>query len=317
MEDTACEIERLVNASFAPATQQAYNQGIRMFLQFCSQREVDARWPVSESIMAHFVAAMSLEGKSAATVKTYLAGLSASHKLKGFEDPTDSFLIRKLLKGLARETRSQDSRLPITLPRLIELVDCLQSICKDSYETLLFKAAFVMAYFGCFRISELLGQSPQLVAMGGRPALAVEDIIASMPQVIVKLVGSKTDQCANGQLVTLSPYTTTRRICPVLTLADYFNRRPGGKGAIPSRSGASGPLFVHGDGSSLTQFQFQSVLKKAARFLGWPSAGFSSHSFRIGAATSAALNGATAEHIMAMGRWKSSAFRGYCRLDRV
>ena len=150
MEDTTREINRLTEAAFAPATHQAYNQGIKSFHDFCSQRGLDSRWPINEATMAHFVADMSLAGKSASTVKTYLAGLSASHKLQGFADPTNTFLISKLLKGLAKETRARDSRFPITMPRLIQLVDCLQTICKNPYETFLFKAVYVMAYFGCF-----------------------------------------------------------------------------------------------------------------------------------------------------------------------
>jgi hypothetical protein len=38
------------------------------------------------------------------------------------------------------------------------------------------------------------------------------------------------------------------------------------------------------------------------------------HSFRIGAATAAAIQGASDEDIQRMGRWKSQAFKRYIRI---
>ena len=67
------------------------------------------------------------------------------------------------------------------------------------------------------------------------------------------------------------------------------------------------------DGSDLTRYQFQAVLRKAADFLGWQSEKFASHSFRIGAATTAAMNGVPEETIMKKGRWKSGAVKSYFR----
>jgi len=42
--------------------------------------------------------------------------------------------------------------------------------------------------------------------------------------------------------------------------------------------------------------------------------GFSSHSFRIGAATSLAMEGVPESRIMQLGRWKSNAYKGYIRI---
>ncbi len=45
-------------------------------------------------------------------------------------------------------------------------------------------------------------------------------------------------------------------------------------------------------------------------------ANFSSHSFRIGAATSAAQKGLTKHQIQTLGRWSSEAFQSYIRTDQ-
>ena len=58
------------------------------------------------------------------TIKSYLSAISYAHKLKGFNDPTKSFLIDKLLTALSRQQPS-DIRLPITRSILHQLISSL------------------------------------------------------------------------------------------------------------------------------------------------------------------------------------------------
>jgi len=52
-------------------------------------------------------------------------------------------------------------------------------------------------------------------------------------------------------------------------------------------------------------------VKKALVSQGIDAVRISNHSFRIGAATMAAMNGASDEDIKALGRWKSREYKGY------
>ena len=96
-------------------------------------------------------------------------------------------------------------------------------------------------------------------------------------------------------------------VCPAQAMAQYLQVRP----ELP------GALFRHFNGSCFSRYQFQAVLKKAAAHLGWETAGFSSHSFRIGVATTAALSGLSTEQIMQKGRWKFQSVDKYVRPNRV
>ena len=305
MEETAREIDRLLNKAYAPATHLAYSQGITAFNNFCRQVNQDSSLPVKPEIVPHFVAYLSLTGKSHSTAKTYLAALAATHKLNGLPDPTDSFLVKKLMQGFSRSTPSSDARLPITFARLKQLISCLETVCKNSYETKLFKAAFTMAFFGFFRVSELVGQthSHQL----SRPGIQSSDIHPSLRGFEVKLRGSKTDQEKKGQSVFLDLVVDSPDVCPVRAIMDFKQIRQNSKDVF----------LVHMNSAPLSRYQFQAVLKKAAAFLNWPSKGYSSHSFRIGAATTAAGNGTSLESIMQRGRWRSGAVKSYIRLDKI
>ena len=72
-----------------------------------------------------------------------------------------------------------------------------------------------------------------------------------------------------------------------------------------------GPLFCKFDGSHLTASQLRMMLSKALGSLGILSNGYNGHSFRIGAATWAALLKVSGVQIQPLGCWKSGAFNSY------
>ena len=81
---------------------------------------------------------------------------------------------------------------------------------------------------------------------------------------------------------------------------------------LAARGDASGPLFLFVNGQTLTRSSLTDWLRQimtSARTLG----NFSSHSFRIGAATVAARSGIPEHLIQTMGYWSSIAYQLYKR----
>ncbi len=77
-----------------------------------------------------------------------------------------------------------------------------------------------------------------------------------------------------------------------------------------------GPLFVFADGKLLSRSRFVDWLRKGLRMAGIDPTMYCSHSFRIGAATTAAKKGVEDCIIKTLGRWESSAYLQYVRLSR-
>lgn len=89
-------------------------------------------------------------------------------------------------------------------------------------------------------------------------------------------------------------------LCPVTALRAYLSRR----------GSSTGPLFLWRDGSPLTSAHVNSYLGLILARAG-VSGHYSSHSFRIGAATSAAAAGVPDHLIQTLGRWTSAAYLRY------
>lgn len=303
----AAEVDRLLSSAFAPSTHVAYRRAIATFEQFREDTGLTLCWPAPTDDIVNFVARLSLAGKSISTVRTYLAGIAAKHKLNSWQDPTDCFLVSKLLLGFSRCSTcpSQDSRFPITFDRLKLIAHQLPRVCSNSYEAKLFLSIYTLSFFGFFRISELVGQDKHL--QGGRPGLNCEQVKAHHSRLIIHLPRSKTCQSGQGHQIIVEAVHDSMGVCPVLALSRFMLVRPN----------KPGPLFIHFNGSPLTRYQFQAVLKKVASQLGWETSGFSTHSFRIGACTTAAINRVPLSKIMEKGRWRSGAIMKYIRPDKV
>ena len=132
--------------------------------------------------------------------------------------------------------------------------------------------------------------------------LAVD--MPSNPSILSMLIKkSKTDQGRKGTKVYLG--RTGDSLCPIAALEAYLSV----KGSSP------GPLFRWESGVPLSKSNFVKHVKSALIQAGLPSKNYSGHSFRVGAATTAAVVGLEDSVIQTLGRWKSSAFKRYTRLD--
>ncbi len=120
----------------------------------------------------------------------------------------------------------------------------------------------------------------------------------------IHLRHSKTDQYGRGVEVYLGK--TDEELCPVSALLAY----------LAIRGNESGPLFRLNDGRYLTKEIFIAKVRAALSVLGLDSSTYAGHSFRIGAATTAAEIGIEDSVIKMLGRWDSSAYQLYVRASR-
>ncbi|CAG2194548.1 unnamed protein product [Mytilus edulis] len=76
----------------------------------------------------------------------------------------------------------------------------------------------------------------------------------------------------------------------------------------------NGPLFCFMDGKPIPRQYFTRQLQLSLQWAGCDTAVYKGHSFRIGAASSAAMMGISSDNIQLMGRWHSDAYKKYIRI---
>jgi hypothetical protein len=172
--------------------------------------------------------------------------------------------------------------------------------------TWLYMLEGTLTFFGFLRCSEFT--VPSQSEYDPDAHLSLKDVALdsrqdpSVVQVIIKQ--SKTDPFRQG--VNLYLGKTGEKLCPVSAILAYLRIR----GLSP------GPLFVLPDRSYLTRQRFADMVAKVLHQAGLNDQHYSTHSFRIGAATSAKDAGISDAHIKMLGRWRSEAYQLYVRTPK-
>ena len=190
-------------------------------------------------------------------------------------------------------------RLPVTATLLSRIGDELTRTAHP--ERLVLWAVACTAFFGFFRLGELLltnrtAFNPQLHLAWGDMAI---DNPHSPQMLRFHLKHSKTDPFSRGADVILG--RTGLPLCPVAAVLNYVARR----------GSRQGPFFLASTAQPLTKQEFVREIRTILATLGITDHEYAGHSFRIGAATSAAMAGVEDSTIQLLGRWQSSAFLRY------
>ncbi|XP_055349959.1 uncharacterized protein LOC129596649 [Paramacrobiotus metropolitanus] len=175
----------------------------------------------------------------------------------------------------------------------------------NTEEAVMLWCAFCMAFFGLLRISEIVSRSHR--AYDAPSTLTHNDVQLQDGRVIIQLKRTKTDQSATGAKIVLT--ATHRSVCPVRAAEAFYQQRK-------AQGMTAKPFFCYADGRYLTRERVDRILKLLLK--GHPDyQRFSTHSFRIGAATEAAALSVPKEEIKRAGRWKSDCVERYIRTDAI
>ena len=286
---------------------------MKHFHQFCGRYNITDPFPISELTLCYFVAYLAEQGLAPQTGRTYLAAVHNAQISLGLPDPREHStlpLLKRIQAGIRRVRLQRGNgsgrvRLPITVHTLIRIREALR-ISSDANSVVTW-AVTCTAFFGFFRLGELLPLSSS--SFNATMDLAWGDVAVdnrTNPRMIqIHLKTSKCDQFGQGADVIVG--VTGVDICPVSALSQYMG----------SRGSTQGPFFLNAAGEVLTKPAFVSQIRDILQSMGIPAHQFAGHSFRIGAATTAAIVGVEDSMIQTLGRWHSTAFLRYIRTPKT
>jgi hypothetical protein len=121
--DLQPEVDRLINASLSGNTQKNYKAGIESFVNFCSLFGSPLTWPPIVQQITEYIAYMSMQQYTHATIRCYISAISYVNKLNCLVDNTKQFIVSRMLEGLRRLNNARERRQPITVVILRKLIN--------------------------------------------------------------------------------------------------------------------------------------------------------------------------------------------------
>ena len=290
----------------ALSTLNTYTSAKRRLVSFCQQLNLTPL-PASQHTVALFVTHLSQAGLWASSIQAYIAAICHLHMTAGQAPPpwNDWHQLHYVMRGIRRAqsiTSGKKSCLPITteVMQSIQAVLLTPSGGRSAFVCKLLWAACCLGFFGFLRAGEFVATRSN----GGTPLMASDIAVDShsCPSTLrVFIRRAKADPFGKGIFLYLG--RTHKPLCPVLAVLNYMAVRPPGEG----------PLLIWNDGSPLSRDQFLGSIKSILVEANIDPTAYSGHSFRIGAATSAAASGIPDHMIKLLGRWQSEAYQLYIR----
>ena len=292
----------LIAASLAPATRQVYRRGFLKFTKFAETLgKHSPLFPISVSTVLLFIAFLHLQGLAASSIQTYVSALSFFNRLLGHANIMQSFVVQKAIAGAQRSNPPKPVRLPIHTALLHKMLDYVTNSKGELYDITLFRAMFLLAFHAFLRIGEITVRNSAQTEY----ILRLQDCRFQSAGFEITLLHYKGN-ITRAPFTILIPNAKSKQYCPVEAIKEYLKKR----------GSSQGPLFINKNGQPVSRSQFSIFLNTTLTAMGEEPSQLKPHSFRIGAATSAATQGVSDDTIQKLGRWKSSAYRRYIKIPK-
>ena len=242
-------------------------------------------------------------------LKSYVSAIKKVLQTDGYSWCEDKFLLNALTNACKIQNDKVQTRLPIRI-NLLEVMLCeIERIYSTTqpYLEILYKAIFVLAYYGMLRISELTSSPHAARAKNVH-------VGSNKNKIMIVLYSSKTHgKNKYPQLVkidALDDYITNLgrqgAFCPFEIVRNYSNTR-GGYYTDDEQ------FFIFSDHSPVKPTHVRNLMKTIFNRLNLKGSLYGTHSFRIGRASDLLKQKEPIDNIKQLGRWKSNAVYRYLR----
>ena len=263
-------------------------------------------WEERTSLYAGFL--VSECSVQSSTLKSYISAIKAMLQLDNYSWDDEECLLSTLIQTCRLTNDTVRTRLPIKKPLLGLILDQVKQIYEKEkqqiYLSNLYRTAFVLGYYGLFRVSEITQTK------SGHAVKAIDVHSAQNCQKLLFILHSSKTHGRNSKpqeiKIEALPHACSdkRHHCPFIIINSYMRLRGGFVNEMEN-------FLVFRDHSPLRAPEFRRVLKLCLSRLGLDSKLYDTHSFRGGRATDMLKMNYTVEEIKKLGRWRSNAVYKY------
>ena len=264
--------------------------------------------------MALFCAFLVEKGNKSSTIRSHVSAIKSVLKTDGYTWNDDLILLDAIVKSCKLVNDTVYHRLPIQ-KGLLELVlfELERLYVKQGYLEILYKAIFLLGYYGLLRVGELAFEGGENKMNHAVKACDIH-VGQNKPKILVVLYSSKTHgRESQPQTVKIKQNKNAghhkhhkAHFCQFQMLRCYMKCR--GDYATNEEQ-----LFIFQDGSRVRPSNIRRVLRTCLKQLGLDDEVYDVHSLRIGRASQLIKLNFSVEEVKRAGRWKNNAVYKYIK----
>lgn len=232
------QTQQLLGAALSNNTKNAYKRTWNLFIQHFPNI---TSLPLSPVLVCNFIACLFSLGYSPNSISSHVSAISYVHKILSLQDPSETFLVRKIIQGCHHSAPSKDSRLPITGPILANMLKSMDLSVKNLSTRTLLKSIFLLAFNAFLRIGEIVIKSKADQCKVIQRNDATFEIFQTTPVAVEIIKNLKTNKTHHIFQINLKA-SFNKEMCPVQALNN----------SLYTYGQKSGPLFQVMGGEPVT-----------------------------------------------------------------
>ena len=299
-------VKRRLASALRPKTESCYSSLFRSFVAFsiCGKLNI---FELNVMHVLSYLEYLITQKVSANMLANHVSACRAKFVMNGLQfDLWDHPNVRYLL-------RSVKINRPITVTKkhIIDLItlEKMVTLCETMYLGQIFKAVFLLAFFGFLRLSNIAPHS--LHSFDPSRHLCAGDLIFGQQFLKVILKWTKTIQARDRVHFLTLPKAKGSNLCP------YNACRQALRLYNPSSNEPLFQFFLKGKWCVLTDSRIRKFLAKVNRLLGLPKHHYTFHAFRRSGATLAYNSKVPIPQIKDHGSWSSECVWTYIQKDHT
>lgn len=247
-----------------------------------------------------YATALAEDGKTPATIKTYISGIRQVLLLDKVQFSDRSFELKAIIRASKLVNNHIMVRMPINKKILTVILRQIQlRYDQQPYLCAMYRAMCTMAYYGMLRIGEMTA---------GKHALKAQHVVKTYRKLNGKYVRGIRIYLKSSKMHNVGEYpqavNLTRdkndQIDPVAIINEF--------GQMCDEFGENIPeFFVFRDGTPVSAMQYRRVLKEMLKTAGYRESDYNSHSTRKGRAQDLFKLNWDVDRIRRQGRWSPSS----------
>lgn len=148
----------LLQSSLSYSARKSYPRSWELFCQYFNTYNIKVTMPLQIAQVCNCIGHLFWKQYRPSSIASHVSAINYVHRLLQLNDHTNYFIVRKLIKDCNNLSGTIDTRLPITMHILKNIMQGIEPAVQDFYLRIMLRAIFLFAFHALLRLGEIVAK---------------------------------------------------------------------------------------------------------------------------------------------------------------